>query len=69
MRSRIFFKLLAAFVLVIAAATVIFDFWLHHDWKGALLALVVTLVISAIAAQATARRLNRIMQFAGRVTA
>ncbi len=69
MRNRIFVKLLAAFVLVIAATTVIFDFWLHRDWKGALLALVVTFVISAIAAQATARRLNRIMQFAGRVTA
>jgi two-component system, OmpR family, phosphate regulon sensor histidine kinase PhoR len=68
-RNRIFVKLLAAFVLVIAATTVIFDFWLHRDWKGALLALVVTFVISAIAAQATARRLNRIMQFAGRVTA
>ena len=37
MRSRIFFKLLAAFVLVIAAATVTFDFSVHHAWKDSLL--------------------------------
>ena len=37
MRSRIFFKLLAVFVLVIAAATVTFDFSVHHAWKDSLL--------------------------------
>lgn len=37
MRKRIFFKLLAAFVLVIAAATVTFDFAIHHAWKDSLL--------------------------------
>jgi len=68
-RNRIFFKLLAAFVLVIAAATMIFDFRLHYVWKGILLALLVALVISALAAQSTARRLNRMMQFADRVAA
>jgi two-component system phosphate regulon sensor histidine kinase PhoR len=36
-RKRIFFKLLAAFVLVIAAATVTFDFAIHHAWKDSLL--------------------------------
>ena len=37
MRNRIFLKLLAAFVLVIAAATVTFDFSVHHAWKDSLL--------------------------------
>jgi two-component system phosphate regulon sensor histidine kinase PhoR len=37
LRNRIFFKLLAAFVLVIAAATVTFDFSVHHAWKDSLL--------------------------------
>ena len=37
MRKRIFFKLLAAFALVIAAATVTFDFSVHHLWEGSLL--------------------------------
>ena len=50
-RRRIFFKLLAAFSLVIAAATVTFDFSVHHAWEGALLAFVVALIVSAIAAQ------------------
>jgi two-component system phosphate regulon sensor histidine kinase PhoR len=36
-RNRIFLKLLAAFVLVIAAATVTFDFSVHHAWKDSLL--------------------------------
>ena len=69
MRSRIFLRWLAAFALVIGAATLSFDFSLHHAWKAALLALVVALVISGIAAQATARRLHRIVQFADRVAA
>jgi two-component system phosphate regulon sensor histidine kinase PhoR len=36
-RNRIFFKLLAAFALVIAAATATFDFSVHHAWKDSLL--------------------------------
>jgi two-component system phosphate regulon sensor histidine kinase PhoR len=36
-RNRIFFKLLAAFVLVIAAATLTFDFSIDHAWKDSLL--------------------------------
>jgi two-component system phosphate regulon sensor histidine kinase PhoR len=66
-KDRIFFRLLAAFILVIAAATVVFDFSFHHAWKGLLLAFVVALVISGIAAQATARRLQHISRFADRV--
>jgi two-component system phosphate regulon sensor histidine kinase PhoR len=66
-RKRIFFKLLGAFVLVIGVAA-IFNFPLHA-WKGTLLALLVALIISAIAAQATARRLERIVRFADRVAA
>ena len=69
MRNRIFFKLLAAFVLVIAAATVMFDLRLQQAWKGTLLGLLVALVISAIAARSTASRLNRILQFADRLSA
>ena len=67
MRKRIFFKLLGAFVLVIGVAA-IFNFPLHA-WKGTLLALLVALIISAIAAQATARRLERIVRFADRIAA
>ena len=37
MRNRIFIKLLAAFALVIAAATGTFDFSAHHAWKDSLL--------------------------------
>jgi len=66
-RKRIFFKLLGAFALVIAVA-LIFNFPLHA-WKGTLLALVLALIISAVAAQATARRLERIVRFAERITA
>jgi len=66
-RKRIFLKLVGAFVLVIAVA-LIFDFPLHA-WKGTLLALVVALIISAVAAQATARRLERIVRLAERIAA
>jgi two-component system, OmpR family, phosphate regulon sensor histidine kinase PhoR len=41
-RKRIFFKLLAAFVLVIAAATATFDFSVHHAWKDSLLQQIET---------------------------
>ena len=67
MRRRIFFKLAGAFALVIGVAA-IFNFPLHA-WKGTLLALLVALVISAIAAQATARRLDHIVRFADRIAA
>ena len=67
MRKRIFLKLVGAFVLVIAVA-LIFDFPLHA-WKGTRLALVVALIISAVAAQATARRLERIVRLAERIAA
>ncbi len=69
MRNRLFIKLLAAFALVIGAASVMFDFSLHHAWKGMLLAFVVALVVSILAARSTARRLHRIVQFADRVAA
>jgi two-component system, OmpR family, phosphate regulon sensor histidine kinase PhoR len=36
-RNRIFLKLLAAFALVIAAATVTFDFSIDHAWRDSLL--------------------------------
>ncbi len=68
MRKRIFFKLVGAFALVIGG-TAIFNFFPLHAWKGTLLAVLVALVISAIAAQATARRLERIVQFAARIAA
>jgi two-component system phosphate regulon sensor histidine kinase PhoR len=59
--------LLGAFVLVIGVAA-IFNFPLHA-WKGTLVALLVALIISAIAAQATTRRLDRIVRFADRIAA
>ena len=36
MKNRIFFKLLAAFVVVIAVATVVFDFTLRGSWESSL---------------------------------
>jgi two-component system phosphate regulon sensor histidine kinase PhoR len=68
-RNRIFIKLLAAFALVIAAASVMFDFSVHHVWIGVLLAFIVALVVSGIAARSVARRLQRIVRFADRVGA
>ncbi len=69
MRNRLFIKLLAAFALVIGAASVTFDFSLHHAWKGMLLAFVVALVVSVLAARSTARRLHRMVHFAERIAA
>jgi two-component system, OmpR family, phosphate regulon sensor histidine kinase PhoR len=68
-RNRIFLKLAAVFALVIAAATVTFDFSVHHAWKGALLASVVALVVSGIAARSATRRLQRFVRFADRLAA
>ncbi len=69
MRNRIFIKFLAAFSLVIAAATAIFDFSVHHAWEGALLAFLVALIVSVLAARSVARRLHRIVRFADRIAA
>ena len=69
MRNRIFWKLLAAFAVVIAAATATLDFSVQHAWIGAVFASVVAVAVSGIAAQSTARRLNRIVRFADRVAA
>jgi two-component system phosphate regulon sensor histidine kinase PhoR len=68
-RNRIFLKLSAVFALVIAAATVTFDFSVHQAWKGALLASVVALVVAVIAARSATRRLQRIVRFADRLAA
>ncbi len=68
MRGRIFFKLVGRLRLVIGVAA-IFNSIPLHAWKGTLLALVLALIISAVAAQATARRLERIVRFAERITA
>ena len=69
MRNRIFWKLLAAFAVVIAAATATLDFSVQHAWIGAVFASVVAVAVSGIAAQSTARRLYRIVRFADRVAA
>ncbi len=69
MRNRIFLKALAAFTLVILAATLTFRIFTDKVWPGLLVAFVVALVFSAIDAYSTAPRLQRIVQFAGRVAA
>ena len=100
MRNRIFVKLLAAFVLVIAAATITLDFSIRHGWEaaassgvavqpgdptggavpstvhmrrtlllGSALAFVVAMAVAGLAAQSTARRLRRIVQFADKIAA
>jgi two-component system, OmpR family, phosphate regulon sensor histidine kinase PhoR len=68
-RQRIFLKLLTVFALVIGAATLTLGSSLQHSWKGALLAFLVALLVSAVAARSTAHRLQRIVQFADRVAA
>ena len=72
MRNRIFLKLLAAFALVIAAATLtLVEAALPHLQRklflGSLLACGIALLVSAVAAHLTARRLQRILQFADRI--
>ena len=69
MRNRVFFKFLAAFALVIAAALVPLGVSIRYAWKGALVAFLVAVVISGIAAQSRVQRLQRIVQFAQRVAA
>jgi len=68
-RNRIFLKALAAFTLVILTATLTFRIFTDKVWPGLLVAFVVALVFSAIDAYSTAPRLQRIVQFAGRVAA
>ena len=69
MRNRVFFKFLAAFALVIAAALVPLGVSVRYAWKGALVAFLVAVVISGIAAQSRVQRLQRIVHFAQRVAA
>ncbi len=69
MKNRIFFKLLAVFVLVIAAATVTLRLSVRHAWVGPVVAFGVALVVSGIVTQSIAHRLQRIVQFADRVAA
>jgi len=71
-RNRIFLKLLAAFALVIAAATLtLVEATLPHLQRklflGSLLAFGMALLVSAVAAHWTARRLQRILKFADRI--
>ena len=70
MRKRIFFKLLAAFALVIAAAMVTFDFSRPESCLVVLLAFVAGAGDSrGIAAYSTTPPLQRIVQFADRIAA
>jgi two-component system phosphate regulon sensor histidine kinase PhoR len=68
-RNRVFFEFLAAFVLVIAAALVPLGVSIRYAWKGALVAFLVAVVISGIAARSRVQRLQHIVQFAQRVAA
>jgi two-component system, OmpR family, phosphate regulon sensor histidine kinase PhoR len=73
-RNRIFFRLLAGFLVVIAATTVTLDFSIRHQVGSTLLvaslvAFLVALLVAGVAAQLTARRLQRIVQFSERVAA
>ena len=74
MRNRIFFRLLAGFLLVIAATIITLDFSMRHQINstltvGTAAAIVVALLVAGVAAQLTARRLQRIVQFSERVAA
>ena len=69
MRSRIFVKLMTAFILVIAAAAVTFGISARQVWSGSLIAFIMALLISAVVASSMAHRLQRIVQFADRVAA
>jgi two-component system phosphate regulon sensor histidine kinase PhoR len=75
-RNRIFFKLLAAFALVIAAVTVFLDFSIRRAVPaqprnalllGAVGAFGVALITAGMVAQSTTKRLNSIVQFAGKI--
>jgi len=71
-RNRIFFKLLAGFALVIAAAAVVLDFS-HVPAQSLLLSslagLGAAILISGWMAQSLAQRLQKIVQFSERIAA
>jgi two-component system phosphate regulon sensor histidine kinase PhoR len=71
-RSRIFFKLLAGFVLVIVASAIALNLF-HAPMQPLLLSsitgLVVAILISAVVAQSMARRLQKIVEFSERIAA
>ncbi|HUK23672.1 MAG TPA: ATP-binding protein [Terriglobales bacterium] len=83
MRRRIFFKLLGVFALIIGAATMPLVFFFRRAWaaasEGVLMehtlllaygaALVLALVVAGLAAQWMGQRLQRIVQFANRISA
>ncbi len=80
MRRRIFAKMLAAFLVVIAAATVLLDLSVrgfgdvsqdaaHGVLLGSALAVLVAVLVAAVAAQATSRRLGAIVQFSQEIAA
>src|ERR1700722_1763997 len=60
---------MAAFALVIAAATLTSHIFNGRGWLGLLVGFVLALVFSAIAAYSTTPRLQRIVEFAGRLAA
>jgi two-component system, OmpR family, phosphate regulon sensor histidine kinase PhoR len=71
-RNRIFFKLLAGFVLVIAAAIIPLHVFLVPAWQlllTSVVGLVVAIVIAGVLAQSWARRLQIIIQFSERIAA
>lgn len=74
MRNRIFFRLMAGFLLVIAAATAALDVSIRYRVGSTLalasvVAFVVALLVAGVAAQFTARRLQRIVRFSEQVAA
>ncbi len=72
MRSRIFFKLLAGFALVIAASAVTLSFSSVPALPlllSSVAGFVVAILISGVVAQSTARRLQKIVQFSERIAA
>jgi two-component system, OmpR family, phosphate regulon sensor histidine kinase PhoR len=73
-RNRIFFRLMAGFLLVIAATTAALDFSIRYRVGSTLavasaVAFFVALLVAGAAAQLTARRLQRIVRFSERVAA
>lgn len=72
MRNRIFFRLMAGFLLVIAATTAAVDLSIRYEVGSRLavasaVAFVMALLVAGAAAQLTARRLQRIVRFSERV--
>src|SRR5437868_9294613 len=77
MTQRIFFKLLGAFLLVIAVATATVDFAVRRAGETSLrhllfafgLAFLVAVVLAALISRAISRRLQRIVLFAEQIAA